>query len=56
MRTELNGTCSVAGTAGGMARKKTPPRMTKPSQNVIVQKAMTRAMSTPFRRQALYSR
>ena len=41
---------------GGVARKKMPPRRTKPSQNETVQKAMTFAISTAVSRHALYSR
>ena len=47
---------SDGGRSGGEARKKIPPSSTKPSQKLIVQKAMTFAISTAVRRQALYSR
>ena len=56
-RIDANGRCeSTAGSSGGVARKKMPPSSTKPSQKLMVQKAMTFAISTAVSRQALYSR
>ena len=55
-RTEPNGRCTVDGTSGGARMKNVPPRRTKPSQKLMVQKAMTLAISTAESRQALYRR